>query len=117
PLELGDRLVVRLEGALPVLERDRDLRTFREAARPGGPSGLHAELLFAADKLLVVVANESAGQQPGLAQHLESVADAENGQAVLGSVDHGLHDRRESRDGTAPEVIAVREPAGNDDSV
>jgi hypothetical protein len=63
------------------------------------------------------VPHERAGEQVGLAQDLEAVADAED-RSALGRVPlDGLHDRAEPRDGTRAEIIAVAEAAGQDHDV
>jgi hypothetical protein len=70
-----------------------------------------------ADELLVCVADETARQQVSLDEHLEAVADAEDGHALpRGVLDLG-HDRGERRDGTGTKVVAVREAARQDDRV
>ena len=68
-------------------------------------------------ELQIAVAQHRAGQQPGLEQHLEAVADAEHRAAALGEVADRRHDRREARDRAGAQVVAVREPAGQDHDV
>ena len=63
------------------------------------------------------IARQRAGQQMGLAQNLEAVADAEDESAVGGEARDALHDRREARDRAASQVIAVAEAAGQDHAV
>lgn len=70
-----------------------------------------------ADEVEAFVANEGSGEKSALAEDLEAVADAENGATGCGEGFHRLHDRRELGDGSAAEVVAVRETAGNDDGV
>src|SRR5690606_36200798 len=65
----------------------------------------------------VRVAGQRPGQQMRLAQDLEAVADAEYGQAGAGGGRERLHHRGEPGDGTAPQVVAVGEAAGEDDRV
>ena len=60
---------------------------------------------------------ERAGQQAALAQHLKPVADADDETVRLGKAHDVLHDGREARDGSGPQVIAVREAAGDDHHV
>src|SRR3546814_5562416 len=59
----------------------------------------------------------SAGQQAGLRQHLEAVADAEHRHALVGARDDLLHHRRVGRHGAAAQVVAVGEAAGQHDEV
>ncbi len=63
------------------------------------------------------VADESAGEQTGLAKDLEAIADTEDGFALGGETLDGLHDGTETGDGAGAEVIAIAESAGNDDGV
>ncbi len=75
------------------------------------------QLLIAADEAQPGIAGERTGQQPGLAQHLETVADAEHRQPVVGRL-HDLRDHRgEARDGAGAQVIAVGKAAGQHDRV
>ncbi len=61
--------------------------------------------------------DERARQQPDLAQNLEPVAYAKDRPALLGVVADRRHDRREPGDGPRPQVVAVGEPAGEDDGI
>src|SRR5690606_24981121 len=116
-LELVQRAPVGDEAALAVLQRDGDDLADLVAGGPGGVVVLHPQLLVAADEALVVVADEGTGQQVGLAQDLEAVADAQDRQPTAGGLDDGLHHRGEAGDGAAAQVVAVGEPAGQDDGV
>src|SRR6478609_6244195 len=117
PLEPVERRLVGDETALAVLEDDRDLLAGLEVGRPRGRGVLDDEPLVDAVELAVVVADQRAGQQVALGEHLEAVADAEDGQATLGRRDERLHDRCEAGDGAAAQVVAVGEAAGEDDRV
>jgi hypothetical protein len=79
--------------ALAVLERDDDLLARRESVRPGRSGALHAKALVSADERSVVVADQPAGQQTGLGEHLEAVADAEHRHPALRGVHDLDHDR------------------------
>src|SRR5690242_10041836 len=74
-LEPVEVLVGRDVAALPVLDRDQDLLALRVVAGPGGIGALDAKHLVAVAEVQVRVAGERAGQQAGLAEHLEAVAD------------------------------------------
>ena len=63
------------------------------------------------------VGQQRARQQPRLAQDLEAVADPEHRPAVARELDHRLHHRREARDRPRAQVVAVGEPARDDDRV
>src|SRR6187397_3161362 len=77
-LELGQKLGIGEEAALPVLDRDRqslpDL-AMREERRV---SALDAELDVAADEGERVVRAQGPGQETGFGEDLEAVADAEH---------------------------------------
>ncbi len=68
-------------------------------------------------ELHAAVAEHRTRQQTRFQQHLEPVADAEDGAAAVGEAFHLGHDRREARDGAGSQVIAVGEPAWQDDRV
>src|ERR1700730_13859542 len=59
------------------------------------------------------VAGERTGQQPGLAEHLKTVADSQHWQPAVCRSDDFSHYRGEFRDGTAAQVVAVGDPAGH----
>jgi hypothetical protein len=46
-----------------------------------------------ADEVQILVPDQRAGKQAGLAEDLETVADAHDKSALLCRVDHGFHDR------------------------
>ena len=69
----------------------------------------------ATEEAQAAVAQERAGHEAGLGQHLEPVADAEHEPAVRGERGHAAHDRAEPGDDPGPQVVAVREAAGQDD--
>ena len=116
-LELVEGALVGHEAALAVLHRDQDLLALGELVRPRGRRRLDAQELVAVAEVQVLVAGERAGQQVGLAEDLEAVADAEHRQAAPGRVGDRLHHRGEPGDGAAAQRVAVREAAGQDHGV
>ena len=88
PLQPVQRLGVGDVAALAVLQRDDDLLARREGRRPGGVRRLDLQPLVAADERQAAVADQRAGQQMRLAEHLEPVADAEHRHALAGGADH-----------------------------
>src|SRR5262249_46539369 len=58
-----------------------------------------------------------AGEQPGFAENLEAVADAEHAPASRGVARDRPHDGREARDGAAAQIVAVREAPRQDHAV
>jgi hypothetical protein len=73
--------------------RDADHLAGLVAAGEEGLAGLDPEQHVAADELEGGIAQERAGQEPGLGQHLEAVADAEQGHAALGASGQLAHHR------------------------
>ena len=65
----------------------------------------------------MVVAQQDAGQDPGLGQDLEAVARAEHRAAGRGERLDRAHHRREARDRAGAQVVAVGEAAGQDHGV
>ena len=76
---------------------------------------LHTKRHVPADERERLVRAQGPGQEPRFAEDLEAVADAEHEPALSGEVGDRLHRRREARDRAGPEVVAVGEPAGEDD--
>src|SRR5699024_5993750 len=64
-----------------------------------------------------IVADERTGQQTGFAEDLEAVADAEHRHTVVRGSDDRLHDRSESGDRAAAQVVTIGEPSRQDDGV
>src|SRR3954453_18386228 len=75
----------------------------------------YADVLAA--KLQITISQHRAWEQPRLAKNLESVADAEHRPAGRGELANSSHDRREPRDRSCAQVIAVRKPARQHDDV
>ncbi len=82
-----------------------------------GLGALHDDVHRLRDEREPGVPHQRAGQQVGLAQDLEAVADAEHRAAVGRVALHRLHDRAEPGDGAGAEVVAVAEAAGQDHDV
>ena len=57
------------------------------------------------------------GQQAGLGEHLEAVADADDRAAARRELGDRVHHRREPGDRAGAQVVAVREATGHDDRV
>ena len=100
-----------------VLHRDREQVALAARAREGRVRVLDRHLDLAAHEAQRVVRQQRAREQPGLAEHLEAVADAEHRPAVARELDHRLHQRREASDGAHAQVVAVGEAAGHDHGV
>ena len=64
-----------------------------------------------------VFGSSAPDSRPGLAQHLEAVADAQDQAAVAGETLDLGHHRREAGDRADPQVVAVGEAAGDDHGV
>jgi hypothetical protein len=116
PLELGDLLGRGIPAAVVMLDRDAEPVARRRSGEP--------RRVVLDDQGGVVAAEAQAGvgakdarQESGLGEHLETVADAEDGAARVGVRAHGGHRRRQRGQGAAAEVVAEREPARDDHGV
>src|SRR5258707_9157849 len=63
------------------------------------------------------VAHQRSGQQSGLTQNLEAVADTEDDSATGREFADGFHHGRELGDGTGAEVVTESKASGDDDGV
>src|SRR6478735_6672323 len=106
-LELVERVLVGDVLPVLVLQRDRDVLSRRVVAGPGRVDVVDREDLLAAHAVQVVVLDHRAGQQVGLGEHLEAVADAQDRQALVRGVDDLAHHRRETADGARAQIVAV----------
>ncbi len=75
------------------------------------------QLDLAADEAQSVVGQQRARQQPRLAEDLEPVADAQHRPPLGGEAANRLHRGREAGDRAGAEIVAIGEPAGDDDRV
>ena len=80
-------------------------------------NALHDQVLRLAAELQAGVAHERAGEQAGLAEHLEAVAAADDRATRSGEVGEGAHHGGEACDSSGAEVVAVGEAAGDDEAV
>src|SRR5579871_5446132 len=70
-----------------------------------------------ADEFQPRIAHQHTRQELGLAEDLETVADAEHQTAIARKRPHSIHDRRARSDGTAAQIVAIGEAAGYHDEV
>jgi hypothetical protein len=103
--------------AVAVLHRDRQQLPDLAAGGERRVRPFDGEPDIAADERQRRVRPQRAGQQAGLAEDLEAVADSQHQPALPRELDDRRHRRREPRDRTAAEVVAVREAAREDDRV
>ena len=66
-----------------------------------------------ADEFQPRIAHQHAGKQAGLAEDLETVADAEHEAAIGRKGPHRIHHRRARRDRAAAQIIAIGKSAGH----
>src|SRR4051812_21442931 len=92
-------------------------RSVRQSAREWRWAALNARRHDVANESLRAIPDQRAGQETRLAENLEAVAGAHDEFASCGLLHHCAHDRRETRDRAAPQVIAIREAAWQDDRV
>src|SRR6185437_9129694 len=110
-LKAIERLVVR--GVAAIAVRYRNAEHIADFASRGEHRVriLDAHANRVAHELEPGVAQQRAGQEPGLAGDLESVAYAEHRSAGARVRRDLAHDRAEARDGTGAQVITVAEPS------
>ena len=70
-----------------------------------------------ADKLLVGIAEQYAGQETRFAKNLEAVADSPDQSASVGKLDHSLHDGRKPCNGSCPKIITIGKSTGQHNAV
>ena len=115
--ERAQGLGVAVVVAFHVADGDLQHFTLLQLVGEGAVGGFDAQMDLFADVLEAGVAHERAGEQAGLGEDLEAVADAENEAAVAGEALDGLHDGREAGNGAGAQVVAVGESAGDEDGV
>jgi hypothetical protein len=115
PAELVEELGRRVPAALAVLDRDAEALTLLAPVGERRACLLHTQRHVAADERERRVRAQHAREEAGLAEDLEAVADPQHRPAFGRERRHRAHHRREARDRPAPEVVAVREAAGQDD--
>src|SRR5215213_2113997 len=112
-----ERSLVGTVAAVAVRDRQHDLlATFI----PRGEQRLvrlHSQVDRRTDELQRRVSEQGTGKQPRLAGDLEAVAEAHHRRAALRVLHHLPHDRAEPCDRAGAEIVAVAEPAGEDDDV
>ena len=114
-LQVGQRARVGGIAALAALQRHHDLLAAGVGPRPRRPRVFHPQPQVPGDEAEAGVAGQRPRQQVRLAQDLEPVADAQHRQARPGRRDQFAHHRGEPGDRAAAQVVAVGEPAGQDD--
>src|SRR5262249_45323172 len=103
--------------ALHVPDRHRHDLALLVEARERRVRAVDAQAHVAADVAQAPVDADGSGQEAGLEKDLEAVADAEERPAPAGERRHALHDGREPRERPGAQVVAVREPARQDEDV
>jgi hypothetical protein len=87
------------------------------AARERRVGSFDPQMHILADEFQLGIAHQNAGQQPGFAQDLETVADAEHETAIRRMLAHRVHHRGARRDRAAAQIIAIGKPAGHDHEI
>ena len=98
---------------------DRDLERPGRIDPPGeaGAAVFQTQIDRAADKAQRLIAHQGAGQQAGLRQDLEAVANPQHRLAAFGKIHHRLHNHREAGNRTGAQVVAVGKPARQGDKI
>ena len=116
-LELLQHLGRREVVALAVADWNRQHLADRRRGRERRVVLLDAHMHVLAAIFQAFVAQHRAGQQAGLEQNLEAVADAEHRPAPLGKRPHRAHHGREPGHRAGAQVVAVGETARQDHDV
>ena len=113
-LERVERGVVGEVAALAVRDRHPERAPLADLAGERRVEPLGDERDLAAHEPQPAVAQQGARHEPRLGEHLEPVADAQHRAAAGREVRDRTHHRAEPGDDARPEVVAVREPAGQE---
>src|SRR5438105_6767175 len=89
----------------------------RCSRREHRPCAVDPDLDRAAQELQARVLLQGTGEQAGLSEDLETVADAQHRPACLCELADGTHQRAEPGDGARAQIVAVGEAAREDDGV
>src|SRR6267143_501720 len=116
-LELGRRLCIGDVTAIAVRDRQRQLFAALIPAGEWRIRRLNTYVHGSRQELETGIAHQRAGEQSGLAQDLETVADAEYGTARARVRGDGTEYRRKARDRPGAKIIAVAEAARQDDRI
>src|SRR5579883_558077 len=116
-LQPVERALIGEVAALAVRHRQAQRLAWRGRQSKRSIRRLHPHGHFAADEFQIAIAKQRAGKQPALHQNLKAVADAQHQSALLGEPAHRRHHRREFRDGSAAQIIAIGESAGKNHRV
>src|SRR5581483_1802199 len=110
--EIGEHVIGRNKISLAMGDRNAD--RFPKGTIVGKPRivALDMEVHFPAGEGEGFVPNEDARQKPAFAEHLEAIANAEDGTAFVRITDHTLHHRRKASDGAGTKVIAIGKSSG-----
>ncbi len=93
--------------------RDRELQhraRFTEARKRRRP--LDAHINAVADEVQARIAGQRARQEARFAEQLKTVTDTEHQAASVGKTLYGAHHRAKRRHRPAPQIVAIRKPAG-----
>ena len=113
-LERVERGLVGVVAALAVGDRHAQRPSDLEAVGEAGVGPLRGDPHLLAGEPKRLVAQQRARHEPGLGEHLEPVADAEDEAALGREGRDGPHDRAEPGDDARAEVVPVREATGQD---
>ena len=109
--------VIRKIAAFAVGDRDVQDLAFGRAGSEARVGRFHAEVLVFADEMESLVADERTGEEACFTENLEAVANTNDSAAGGGELLDSLHDRGESGDRTAAEVVAVGKAAGDNNGI
>src|SRR5207342_528171 len=113
--ELHEGPPVRIPGAVAVLDGDYELLPRYAPPEEDARGVVDTHGRVTADELELPVRTEDAGEETGLAEDLEPVADAEHRPTSNGELADYRHEGREARDRAGAQVVAVREASRKHD--
>jgi hypothetical protein len=116
-LDCIEHVGVREVATLAVRDRHPERATRADEHREGRVEPLGRDRDLAAYEAETAVPEQCAGHEARLGEHLEAVADAEDESAVARIRIDRAHHRTEAGDDAGADVVAVREPARQDDRV
>ena len=108
-LQVGDGVRIREIVAISVRDGHAQHIAFLCERRKPTVRRFHAEVCPLAAVLEVGVSEQGARQESGLTQHLKSIADADDGLALVRHASDAVHHRRELGYRSRPEVITMCE--------
>ncbi len=110
-------LFFRLGVAVAMGHRHADHLSHGVVGREQRVRAFHAKVHIVAPESETRVSDQRPREESRLTEHLEPVADPQDGATLVGKGDHVLHDGAHAGDGAGAKVVAVGETPGQEDGV